>query len=91
MIWFGLYAATALVVGAALFVLAEFHRDSGAAGPQRPGVHAMAAGFLWPVLLIALAQCGALVVVRRRMLRTVAVSGDVTTRIKQPLGSHLGA
>lgn len=67
--WLGLYAAVALVVGAALFVVAEFQRDPGTPPPRCPGVSAFVAGLLWPVLLVAAAQGGLLFGVQRHLSR----------------------
>ncbi len=86
MIWLGLYAAVAFVVGAALFVFAEFQRAPGTPAPRRPGIWALVAGFLWPVLLIAFAQCGVLLAVGHRLGRATAGSGDGTTRIAHQVG-----
>ena len=70
--WLGLYTATALVVGAALFVLAEFQRDPGTPPPRCPGVSAFVAGLLWPLLVVGAAQVGLLFWVRRRVQRRLS-------------------
>ncbi len=85
MSWLGLYAAAAFVVGAALFVCAEFQRAPGTPALRRPGTWALAAGVLWPVLLIAVAQCGVLLALGRRLGRATVGSGDRPTRIAQPV------
>lgn len=81
MIWFGLYAATAFVVGSVLFVAAEFQRAPGIAPPRFPGVYAFVAGLLWPVLVIAVAQGGLLLGVSRRLRRTAGPA-----RVPQKVG-----
>lgn len=84
--WIGLYTATAAVIGVALFVLAEFQRELGAPPPRRPGVSAMAAGFLWPVLVIGVLQCVLLLAVRHRLRRATATLGVGPARITHPVG-----
>ena len=86
MICQGLYASVALVVGAALFVLAEFRRSPGTPAPRRPGMSALTAGFLWPVLLIAVVQCGVLLAIRQRMSRATVRPGNGPSRITQQVG-----
>ncbi len=85
MMWIILYAATALVVGVALFVLAEFRREPGTPAPQWPGACAMAAGFLWPALLVGAVQCVLVVAVGRRVGHAASPSGG-RTRIAHPVG-----
>lgn len=83
MIWFSLYAATALVIGAALFVLAEFRRAPGIPAPRRPAIGALVAGVLWPVLLIGAAQCGLILAVCHRLGRAAAPSAGAAARLAQ--------
>lgn len=80
--WFALYTAAALVVGAALFVFAEFNRRPDTPAPQRPGLCAIAGGFLWPVLVLGVAQLGLLSALRRRAVPPV----DSPTRVVQHIG-----
>ena len=84
--WFGLYLAAAFVVGAAHFLLAEFRRSPGHPAPQHPGLYAVAAGLLWPVLLVAAAQYGLIVALWRGMSRTAVPPEDVRVRIAQRVG-----
>lgn len=85
--WFGLYAAAAIVVGAALFLLAEFRRAPGQPAPQHPGRYAVAAGLLWPVLVIGAAQCGLIVALGHGLSRTApAPPQDVPVRIAHRVG-----
>lgn len=84
--WLGLYFATAFVVGVAVFVLAEFHRAPGTPAPRWPGVGAVAAGLLWPVLLMGAAQCWLVVAVGRRLGGVAVPSGDGPTRLAQQVG-----
>lgn len=86
MIWLALYVATGFVVGAALFVYAEFHRAPGVPAPLRPGLCAIAAGLLWPVLLIGAAQCALVVAAGRRLSRVAVPLGDGPTRLAQHVG-----
>lgn len=80
-----LYSATALVVGAALFVFAEFKRAPGTPAPRSPGLWGLAAGFLWPVLLFAAAQFALVLAVGRRRGHAAAPSGDAPTRVAHPV------
>ena len=86
MICQGLYATVALVVGAALFVGAEFQRAPGTPAPRRPGMWALTTGFLWPVLLIAVVQCGVLLAICKRMSRATVRPGNGPSRITQQVG-----
>ena len=88
MIWFSLYTATALVIGAALFVLAESKAAPGPAAPRQLAICALVAGFLWPVLLIGAAQCGLVLAVSHRLSRPVAPPGGGTARLAQALRWH---
>lgn len=85
MIWLSLYAAAALVIGAALFVLAAFGRAPGNPAPQHPAVCALVAGALWPVLLIGAAQCGLILAVCHRLCRAAAPSAGAPARFALPV------
>lgn len=62
MIWISLYAAIAFVVGAVLFVFGEF-RQTPNASHRCSGSCAVAAGVLWPVLVLGAAQFGLILAV----------------------------
>jgi hypothetical protein len=76
MIWIGLYAATAIVVTTALFLLTEFLRAPGHAAPRHPGRYVVAAGLVWPVLLVAGAQYGLIAALGHGLSRTAAPTKD---------------
>lgn len=61
MFWFLVYASVAIIVAGGLFVWAGWVRERDAPGPDHPGWTALAAGVLWPVLVLALVQLGVLV------------------------------
>jgi predicted membrane protein len=56
-----LYAGVAVVCAVAAFLVAEWSRVPGMPAPGHPGVLALVAGLLWPVLIIGLAQFAAIV------------------------------
>ena len=64
MMWIGVYAALATVAAVAVYLLAEWHRDPGVPAPDRPGLCAVAAGLLWPLLVLGIAQWGLVVAVQ---------------------------
>ena len=74
MIWIGLYAATAFVVGAVLFVFGEFRQADSS--HRCSGICAVLAGILWPVLVVGAAQFGLIVAVCNRLRATAAPSTD---------------
>jgi hypothetical protein len=86
MIWIGLYATTAIVVTTALFLLTEFLRAPGHAGPRHPGQYAVVAGLLWPVLVVAAAQYGVIAALGHGLSRMAAPSQAVPARIAQRVG-----
>ena len=62
--WISGYAAIAVLVAAASIVMAEWARDAHVAAPDRPGMTAVVAGLLWPVLAVGLVQVLAVIGVR---------------------------
>lgn len=66
-----LYAGVALACAFAAFLVAEWSRVPGMPAPGHPGVLALLAGLLWPVLVIGLAQLAA-IVAARACVRAVA-------------------
>jgi len=80
MVWIAFYAALAMVTATAVFLLADRLREPGVPTPHRPGRWAMVAGLLWPVLVVGLAQCGLIVIVRKRLRRATRPSGTGGTR-----------
>lgn len=64
MFWIAIYAALATVAAVAVHLLAEWHRDPGVPAPDRPGLCAVAAGLLWPLLVLGIAQWGLVVAVQ---------------------------
>lgn len=81
MIWLATYSATAVIVGAALFVFAEFLRRPGTPASPRPGLWATAGGLLWPVLVIGVAQWWLLVALGRRLARTTVTTADLPASV----------
>ena len=73
MIWIGLYAAIAFVVGAMLFVFGECRQAPGAAH-RCSGACAVAAGILWPVVVVGAAQFGLIVALCNVIRGTAAPS-----------------
>jgi hypothetical protein len=51
------YAGVALTVTVAMFLASEWMREPGSPAPDNPGLFAVTAGLLWPILLIAVVQC----------------------------------
>lgn len=56
------YASVAIIVAGGLFVWAGWVRERDAPGPDQPGWTALAAGVLWPVLVLALVQLAVLMI-----------------------------
>lgn len=54
--WVGGYAAIAVLVAAIALVAAGWVRDAPVAAPDRPGVTAVFAGLLWPVVLVGVVE-----------------------------------
>jgi len=79
MIGIVLYGTVALVFAAAAFLLAEWMRDPGTPAPDNPGVLAIAAGLIWPVLIIGALQMAAIAAVRTRV--------RVETDARVPIGA----
>jgi hypothetical protein len=61
------YAVLATVVAAAAFLFSEWIREPGTPAPDRPGLTALAAGLVWPVLVIGILQCLAVAAVESRL------------------------
>lgn len=70
MVWLGFYVATAIVVALAVFLGAEYLRRPETPAPQHPGVCAAAAGVLWPVLLVGVAQWALIAAIGQHLGRT---------------------
>lgn len=62
--WISTYATIAVLVATASIVMAEWARDAHVAAPDRPGMTAIVAGLLWPVLALGILQLLTLVAVR---------------------------
>jgi hypothetical protein len=75
MAWMGLYAAMSVVAAVAIFLLAEWNRDSRVPAPDGPGRYALLGGALWPVLLVGAAQWGLIVAVQSRLRRSAVATG----------------
>lgn len=56
MFWCGWYLGIAVIVGAAVFVLANFVRPVDVVAPDSPGVLSALAGALWPVLVFGVTE-----------------------------------
>ncbi len=54
--WISGYAAIAVLFAASALVAAGWVRDSHVAAPDRPGVTAVVAGLLWPVVVIGVIE-----------------------------------
>lgn len=50
------YVVAAAIVAVAAFLLSEWVREPGTQAAERPGLIAVLAGLLWPVMAIGLAQ-----------------------------------
>ncbi len=50
--WIAGYGAMAIVVAATALVAAGWFRDVHVAAPNRPGVTAVCAGLLWPIVVV---------------------------------------
>jgi hypothetical protein len=61
------YAAMTIIAATAAFLFSEWVREPGAPAPERLGLTSLAAGLLWPVLLIGILQCLAVAVVQSRL------------------------
>ena len=70
--WISLYAAVAAVVAIAAFMLAERLRSPGVPAPDNQSLYAVLAGFLWPVVLVGVAQWAVIAAVAGRMRRAAA-------------------
>ena len=70
MMWPSLYAAVAVLAAITVFLLAEWFRMPGEPAPDNPGRYAVVAGLLWPVVVLAIAQCGVVAMVAARLRRS---------------------
>lgn len=61
-----IYAGLAFFVAIAVFLTSEWVREPGAPAPDTPGLFAIAAGLLWPVVLVAALQFALCVTVLSR-------------------------
>jgi len=61
------YASVALIVAVGVFLAGEWIREPGAPAPDSPFLFAIAAGMLWPLLLIAVVQVAVYAGVRSRL------------------------
>ncbi len=77
MVWIAVYSALAIVAAAAVFLVAEWNRVPGVPAPEGPGRYAVVAGFIWPVLIVGVAQWGLIAAVQTRMRRS-------TRRVPEP-------
>ena len=69
MTWMSLYATGVVVAAIAVFLLAGWLRVPGAPAPDNTGRYALAAGLLWPVLVLGIAQWGLIAMVAARLRR----------------------
>lgn len=75
MVWMAFYAALSLVAAVALFLFAEWNRDSRIPAPDGPGRYALLGGALWPVLLVGAAQWGLIIAAQSRLRRSTRGAG----------------
>lgn len=68
------YLTVAMITAATVFLIAEWVRQPGTRVPDHPGIVALAAGLLWPVILLGLAQCGLMLMAHSRWGRRPAPS-----------------
>ncbi len=61
-----MYFAVAVIAAAAVFLAAEWVREPGTRAPDHPGRTALAAGLLWPIVLVGLGQCALMVAAHNR-------------------------
>lgn len=61
------YLGVALFCAAAVFLFAEWSREPGVTAPDNPGVLAVIAGLVWPVLILGIAQLAAVAAARARL------------------------
>lgn len=80
--WISTYATIAVLVATVSIVMAEWARDAHVAAPDRPGMTAIVAGLLWPVLAVGMVQVLTLIGVRHG-LRIRAGSGCGRRRTPQ--------
>lgn len=71
-----LYAAVALAVAAAAFLVAEWVREPGGTAPDRPGALAIVAGLLWPVLAVGLMQWVLIAALASRVRNPATSAGE---------------
>lgn len=64
------YLVIAVIVAASAFVAAEWTRDAGTPAPNYCGRLALAAGILWPVMMIGLAELASLMMIRKFGVQT---------------------
>lgn len=76
MFWVGAYAVVAVLAAAGIFLLTESRRQPGVAAPDRPGLCAVIAGLLWPVLVLGIAEWGLIAAIQYRLCRTPHDAGD---------------
>ena len=84
MMWIGVYAAVAIVVAIAAFLLAERLRTPGVPAPDNPGRYAVLAGLLWPVVLVGVAQWALIAAVAERLRRAPAPARRATSPMRAP-------
>lgn len=62
--WFGGYAGVAVLVAMVALAGAGWVRDAHVSAPDRPGVTAVFAGLLWPLVLVGLVELLAVMGIR---------------------------
>lgn len=68
MFWI-VYSCTASLAAIGAFLGADWFRDRHLPAPDNPGLLALLAGLLWPLVIIGLAQLGCFVAIRKFLLR----------------------
>ncbi len=85
MMWMSVYAVAGVAAAIAVFLAAEWLRMPGVPAPDNPGRYAIAAGLIWPILLLGIAQWGLIAMVAARMRRSARpVSVATPQRVPQP-------
>jgi hypothetical protein len=76
----GIYAALAVVAAVVVFLLGEWLREPEIAAPDCVGRCAIAAGLLWPVIVVGIGQWGLIAAVQSwlcAVTRSAAAGGTV--------------
>lgn len=83
-----LYLVVAAAVAMATFLLSEWVRLPGASAPDHLGLMAVAAGLLWPVLAVGLAQFALVSAIHRKILGEAATAAKARVDVRSSVNAR---